>query len=215
MPSKKKDSTPKTPEQFFKDFYDPDKFEERKKYLNGPANDELTQSFERSIASRVDFPIERINERKNIKTPDFISSDRKTAIEATSINMAPIQGEVIDEEESKKWHEGNKRVDKINEAINHATEKDYEFLRSEYGYERATGDYVLFVRVDHPTAKMFSFYDDLEDAVKKSIFAESGLSGIVFITETSGYVKKVAFIRKGSSIKLMDGTPIVLIDQTS
>ncbi len=192
-------------------YYGEGHFEEVKEYERGKVVPILTGRFEESIKFRVDYPIEKVNEVKNIKTPDFISLDRKVIIESTSIVFPTNQGEIVDEEDSEKWHNGTRRVTKINEVIEHATVKNFDYMHKNYGYDKKKGTSILFVEVDPRIARVFGFYDELEGAIKASIFIESGLSAVVFITESSGLFQRAAFVRSGSDVKLKGNIPITVI----
>jgi len=205
-----KDDGPKDIGELCELYYKGNNFEARKRYECRTVVPILTDAFEHSIQIRVNFPIEKIPEEAGIRTPDFISLDRKTIIESTSSILPPNFGETIDSEESEKWRSGTKRIDKINEAVNHAVEKDYGYLQRKYSYDKETGTYLLFVAVDVLIAGLFGFYDGLEDAVKSSTFLNSGLSGIVFITESGGLVRRAAFLRKGSSMDVKEASVVYI-----
>ncbi|OPY33118.1 MAG: hypothetical protein A4E32_00792 [Methanomassiliicoccales archaeon PtaU1.Bin124] len=210
MGSKKKGYEPESMKELEDLFYNPDRYEDRKKYENGFAKQVMTESFERKIIDLYKGNIEKIKEVPNIKTPDFISKNRKIIVEATSISMPSQQSEQLEKDDIDRWRKGTKRIDKINEAINHAIEKNYQYLGEKYGYEKSTGSYFLVVDVDCRIEFFYNFFNELDKAVSQSIFNESGLDGIIFITESSDISKRIAILKKGS--KLPNGVEIPLIE---
>ena len=203
---KKKEHQPRGIGELERLFYDEDQFKNLKKYYDGTLAQVLADALEQEIPSLVEFKVEKIPELNNVQTPDFISEDRRITIEATSIAMGPVKNERIDQDEAQRWLLGSKKIDKINSAIEHALEKDLRSLSSMYGINDTIETYILFILVDFVIAHFFRFYDSLEEAVKSSRFGESHISALVFITEASGQVRRIAFIKKGQTVNLRQMT---------
>ena len=115
---KKKNHYPKDMDELMDITYGTD-YDKKKKYNDGINSAIISPNRESEVVLSVNpsLNIEKIKEKKNVKTPDFIVESESVFIEVTSINNPPIIGEKINPSS----------IDiprKLSDAIEHIEEKD-------------------------------------------------------------------------------------------
>lgn len=174
MDSKKKEEfIPKNIEELMEITYGTD-YNRKKKYNDAVVLPVHTCKREKEVFNSVNpsLNIERIPERKDIKTPDFKIESESLFIEVTSLNSPPIIGEKVEV--------SNLDIPrKISEAINHIGEKD------KLGYNK-----FLFVGVIFIELVLYNFTDimdgkSLTKYIQKSTFLKSNVDFLLIRADSA------------------------------
>jgi hypothetical protein len=198
MPRKKRSHEPKDIEDLESIFYDQNRVEDRRKYETGFGQEIVSDAFERSLSTKIGRPLEKVKEKKGVKTPDYISTDRCVVIEATTINPSFQPDNTYDSEDFRI-------VDKINNAIEHAEAKNLRYIEHAYKLKPGSYDHILAAQVDFRAEIFFSFSERLATAIRQSRFSESNLDAVLFFPEpvaSNRALPKPFGFRKKPSIEL-------------
>ena len=186
---------PETVDDLVDYFYNPDRQEDRRRYEDY-AGGIMANTFEALVGDILGLKLNKIPERPNVKTPDFVSEDKATVVEVTTMKPSFEPSYCYDSSQFDL-------VKEINAAIDHAEEKDLDYLSKCMGMDRSSYQFVLVVRVDFKIVQLFqnNNFDEIAKAIVDTRFKISDLDVIVFCPDP------IAGLKQPPAIAIYKTTP--------
>lgn len=171
----KKKNQPYEIDDFYDMFYNPDRTEERKRYLNGPHQERMASKNEDHFKTYINDRVEKIptQHKKEIKTPDFITSERDFVFEITTMNPPFMP-------DNRLYSEEINDVRKVQKAIDHAEEKDIEWVMSKYEIDSVPSN-ICVIYIDDILDGLHGSSDKIEHIIPSKVEIPDNVDGVVIL----------------------------------